>query len=331
MSIDKTKIFIAGTGSYVPEKILTNADFEKMVDTTNEWIIQRTGIEQRHIAAPDEATSDLGYKAALNAIDSAGISISEIDLIIVATVTPDMSFPSTACIIQNKLNAVNAACFDLSAACTGFIYALSVAKDIMSNNNNMNTALIIAAETLSRITDYEDRSMCVLFGDGAGAAILKKGPGESHIHDYILKADGSYGDLLKLPAGGSRMPASEHTIKNKLHFINMDGNAVFKVAIKSMSSIAEEILLKNNMNVNNLDMVIFHQANIRILDFVRKRLQIPEDKVYINIQKYGNTSAATIAIALDEVVKKELVKKGSNILVVAFGGGFTWGALLLTL
>ncbi|HPN30245.1 MAG TPA: beta-ketoacyl-ACP synthase III [bacterium] len=331
MKKNKNKVYIAGTGSYIPEKILTNSDFEKMVDTTNEWIIQRTGIEQRHIAAPDEATSDLGYSAAVRALDSAGVSADELDLIVVATVTPDMSFPSTSCIIQQKLKAVNAACFDLSAACTGFIYALTAAKDMMTGNDRINTAIVIAAETLSRITDYEDRSMCVLFGDGAGAAVLKKSSDKSYIKDSILKADGSYGDLLKLPAGGSRLPASKETLEKRLHYIYMDGNAVFKVAIKSMSSIAEEILEKNGMTSEDLDMVIFHQANIRILEFVRKRLKLPEDKVYINIQKYGNTSAATIAIALDEVIKKGLVKKGANIMIVAFGGGFTWGSMLFTL
>lgn len=331
MKKNKNKVYIAGTGSYIPEKILTNSDFEKMVDTTNEWIIQRTGIEQRHIAAPDEATSDLGYNAAVRALDSAGVSADELDLIVVATVTPDMSFPSTSCIIQQKLKAVNAACFDLSAACTGFIYALTAAKDMMTGNDRINTAIVIAAETLSRITDYEDRSMCVLFGDGAGAAVLKKSSDKSYIKDSILKADGSYGDLLKLPAGGSRLPASKETLEKRLHYIYMDGNAVFKVAIKSMSSIAEEILEKNGMTSEDLDMVIFHQANIRILEFVRKRLKLPEDKVYINIQKYGNTSAATIAIALDEVIKKGLVKKGANIMIVAFGGGFTWGSMLFTL
>jgi 3-oxoacyl-[acyl-carrier-protein] synthase III len=328
---DNVKICIAGTGSYVPEKILTNEDFEKMVDTTNEWIIKRTGIEERHIAAPEEATSDLGYNAALKALKNAKVTSDQIDLIIVATITPDMSFPSTACIIQNKLGANPSICFDLSAACTGYIYALSVARDIMSNSDDINVALVIAGETLSRITDYEDRSMCVLFGDGAGAAVLKKSNDDSYIKNFILSADGQYGDLLNLPAGGSRMPATKETVEKKLHYMKMDGNATFKIAVQKMTNVAEQLLEKNNITIDNIDMVIFHQANIRILKAVRRRLKLPEDKVYINVQKYGNTSAATIAIAFDEVIKKEIVKKGSNIMLVAFGGGFTWGSLLLTL
>ncbi|MFH1239126.1 MAG: beta-ketoacyl-ACP synthase III [bacterium] len=324
----KEMIKIIGTGSYLPERILTNADLEKMVDTSDEWIVTRTGIKERHIAASNEASSDLAVKAARKAIEKAKIKPEDIDLIIVATVTPDMFFPSTACLVQTQLGINNAAAFDVSAACSGFIYALSIAKQYLETGTS-KLALVIAAETLSRITDWQDRNTCVLFGDGAGAAVLKKEEGDSGLLAFYLGADGQYGDLLNMPAGGSRMPATEDTVKQRMHFLKMSGNAIFKVAVQSMIKSSQEVLKKSGLKCEDVNLVIPHQANIRIIEAMAKKVGIPMERVFLNIQKCGNMSSATTAVGLDEAYREGRIKKRNIVELVAFGGGFTWGGCIM--
>ncbi len=316
---------IIATGSYVPERKLTNEYFEKIVDTNDEWIISRTGIEERRVVDENTATSDIATKAALNALEKSGITTEEIDLIIVATVTPDMAFPSTACIVQKNIRAVNAAAFDIEAACSGFIYALTIAESFVSKGVFKNV-LIIGAETLSKITDYTDRNTCVLFGDGAGAAIVSEVEEGYGILSSHIGANGSAGHLLTKPAGGSRMPASEQTLKDGLHYIQMDGSEVFKFAIKIMGEAAEKALEGCNMCKEDIDFLIPHQANTRIIDSAIKRLKISRDKVYVNVNKYGNMSSASIAVALDEANEKNLLKDDAIVVLVGFGGGLTWGS-----
>ncbi len=324
----KIKTGILGVGKYLPENILTNADLERMVDTTDEWITTRTGIKQRRIAADNEATSDMAAKAAKSALSAAGLEAKDIDLIIVATITPDMFFPSTACILQDKLGARNVPAFDIAVACSGFIYGLTIADQFI-RSGVYKKALVVAAEKLSAVTDWEDRSTCVLFGDGAGAAVL--GPVEKGgILAASLGSDGSKGDLLQLPAGGSRMPASFKTVENKLHTIKMEGNVLFKYAVKIMADAALSVTEPLGLKGDDIDIIIPHQANIRILNALAKRMGVdPSKKVYLNIEKYGNMSAASSAVALTEAVEEGRIKKGDIILMDAFGGGLTWGALLI--
>jgi 3-oxoacyl-[acyl-carrier-protein] synthase-3 len=319
---------ILGTGSYVPEKVLTNSDLEKMVDTSDEWITTRTGIKERRIADPSQAASDLGIEAARKALEDAKIAPSEIDMIIVATVTPDMNFPSTACIIQANLGASNAAAFDISVGCSGFIYGLAIAQQFVETGM-YNKILVIGAETLSKITNWKDRNTCVLFGDGAGAAVVGRVESGYGILSTYLGADGTGGKHLYMPAGGSRMPASEETVKKNLHTIFMEGQEVFKFAVKVMDSATIEALNRCGLKPEDIDMLIPHQANTRIIEAARKRLKLSDDKVYINLDKYGNTSAASVAIALDEAYRKGLIKKGDIILTVAFGAGLTWGSSVI--
>lgn len=321
-------IKIIGTGSYLPKKILTNYDLEKMVDTSNEWIVSRTGIKTRHIAGENEASSDLGIKAAKKAIENAKIKPDDIDLIIVATITPDMFFPSTACIVQTKLAIKDAIAFDISAACSGFIYALSIAHKYLSSNAS-KTALVIATETLSKITDWEDRNTCILFGDGAGAAILTNVESQSGFLSFYLGADGKHGDLLKMPAGGSRMPATEETVRQRMHFLKMSGNEIFKIAVQSMIKSAQEALKKSGLKCEDVNLVIPHQANVRIIEAMAKRLKIPMDRVFLNIHRCGNMSAATTAVGLDEAYREGKIKSGDIVELVAFGGGFTWGGCVM--
>ncbi|MFH1379472.1 MAG: beta-ketoacyl-ACP synthase III [bacterium] len=318
-------IKIIGTGSYVPDKIITNKDIEKMVDTSDEWITQRTGIKERRQADAETATSDLATHAARRALAHAQISASEIDLVIVATVTGDMMFPSCACIVQKNIGAHNAAAFDVAAACTGFIYGLSIVKNFMENGQ-YKTILLIGAETLTKITNWEDRSTCILFGDGAGAIILRKMETSSDILSVYLASDGAYGDLLKVPAGGSRIPASIASVKQKLHYIQMDGNAVFKLAVSRMFEAAKTAMELCGRTCADISLVIPHQANLRIIQALAKRLKIPMEKVFLNIQKYGNVSSATTVIGLDEAVKTGRIKEHDIIELVAFGSGLTWGA-----
>ncbi|PIS33689.1 MAG: 3-oxoacyl-ACP synthase [Candidatus Omnitrophica bacterium CG08_land_8_20_14_0_20_41_16] len=323
------KAGIIGVGEYLPKRILTNADLEKMVDTSNEWIVSRTGIKERRLAADNEATSDLAIKAAREALENAHLNPQDLDLIIVATITPDMAFPSVASIVENFLLAKKAAAFDISAACVGFVYALSIANQFIVRGTYKN-ALVIGAEKLSAITDWKDRNTCVLLGDGAGACVLSKVESGGIISAY-LGCDGSKGELLNLPAGGSRKPASHETVDNRLHYLKMQGNELFKIAVKIMTEAARTVLRQAGLTFKDIDLIIPHQANSRIIMAVAKRLGIPEDKIYLNIEKYGNMSSASTATALVEAVKDGRVKKGDTILLDAFGAGLVWGACVIDL
>ena len=325
---DGKKTGILGVGKYLPEKVLTNADLEKMVDTTDEWIVSRTGINERRIASKDEATSDMAVKAARVALDDAGLEPKDIDLIIVATITPDMFFPSTACQLQYKLGIEGVPAFDISVACSGYIYGLAIADQFIKSGMYKH-ALVVAAEKLSAITDWKDRSTCILFGDGAGAAVLGQ-VADGGILGVHLGADGSKGDLLKLPAGGSRMPATKETVEDRLHTIKMEGNVLFKHAVKIMAEAALAVTQPLGLQGEDIDIIIPHQANLRILKALAKRMGVnPDEKIYLNIGKYGNMSAASSAVALCEAVEEGRIKKGDTILMDAFGGGLTWGALVI--
>ena len=320
---------ILGTGHYVPEKVLTNADLEKIVDTTSEWIIERTGIKERRIADPEQAASDLAYQAALRALERAGIDPGELDVIIVGTATPDMSFPATACIVQARLGIPGIPCLDMEAACPGFIYGLGVARGMLEIDNIYRNILVVGVEMLTRITDWEDRNTCVLFGDGAGAVILSSKEGEGGILSSYVGGDGRLQDLLKLPAGGSRKPATHETVDQRLHYLKMRGREVFKHAVLGMEKSAREALSRANLTPEDITWLIPHQANIRIIQATGQRLGVPEEQVYVNIHKYGNTSAASIPIALDEMSRGGLIKRGDILVLVAFGAGFTWGATVV--
>lgn len=322
------KAKIVSTGSYVPEKILTNFDLEKMVDTSDEWITERTGIKERRIAAPEQATSDLAYEASIKALKKANLKPEDIDLIVVATVTPDMLVPSAACILQMKLGATGAVAFDINGACTGFIYALSVAEKFIKTGASKR-ALVVGAETLSRFTDWTDRSICVLLADGAGAVVLEATEDNSGIQVIDIFSDGTMWDFIHMPAGGSKMPVTEDVIKQRLNFIKMRGNETFKVAVKTLEDVVDATLKKAGMNSSELALLVPHQANIRIIQAMAKRLDLPMQKVMVNIDKYGNTSAASIPIALDEANEEGRIKRGDYIMLAAFGAGLTWGAALI--
>lgn len=319
-----TKAGILGVGSYLPEKIISNFDLEKIMDTSDEWIRTRTGIKERRFADVNEATSDLATKAALNAIKDANLTPEDIDLIIVATITPDMIFPSTACLVQANIKATKAACFDLEAACSGFIYGMTVAKQFIETNTYKHV-LVIGAEALSRILDYEDRSTAILFGDGAGAVVMGS-VNEGGVLSTNLGSDGNGKDYLNIPAGGSKNPASEETLKNRLHYVKMAGNDVFKFAVRIMQDASIKCVESANLDIQDIDYLIPHQANIRIIEASAKRLKLNMDKVYVNLDRYGNMSAASIPVALDEAYREGKIKKGDNIVLVGFGGGLTWGA-----
>lgn len=319
-----TKAGILGVGSYLPEKIISNFDLEKIMDTSDEWIRTRTGIKERRVADENEATSDLATKAALNAIKDANLTPEDIDLIIVATITPDMIFPSTACLVQANIKATKAACFDLEAACSGFIYGMAVAKQFIETNTYKHV-LVIGAEALSRILDYEDRSTAILFGDGAGAVVMGS-VNEGGVLSTNLGSDGNGKDYLNIPAGGSKNPASEETLKNRLHYVKMAGNDVFKFAVRIMQDASIKCVESANLDIQDIDYLIPHQANIRIIEASAKRLKLNMDKVYVNLDRYGNMSAASIPVALDEAYREGKIKKGDNIVLVGFGGGLTWGA-----
>ncbi len=319
---------IKGIGAYVPEAFLTNSDLERMVDTSDQWITERTGIKKRHKANPEQATSDLAREAALKAIADAGIKPTDLDIIIVGTATPDMFFPSTACLVQKEIGATKAAAFDISAACSGFLYGLSIAEDFVRAGKYENI-LVVGAETLTRILDWSDRTTCVLFGDGAGAAVVGR-VGDGHgIISTFLGSDGSMGDLLKLPAGGSRMPATEETVRKRLHYVKMEGNKLFKAAVKAMVNAATKVLDDSGYRSQDLDLLVTHQANIRIIDATAKRIDISDEKVYRNVHEYGNTSAASIPIALAEAKQKGMLRDGMLVELVAFGGGLTWASVLM--
>jgi len=318
---------ILGTGSYLPRKVLTNQDLEKMVDTSDEWITTRSGIKERRIVSEGESWSSLATEAAKKALEMAQVEPRDLDLIIAGTFTADMPLPSGACLVQNNLKAYKAAAFDLAAACTGFIYGLIVAEKFIKDDPNIKV-LVIGAEVLSPITNWEDRTTCVLFGDGAGAVVVGRGEGKGILASYI-GSDPTVWDLLCVPGGGSLYPPFKEGVPKEEYFIKMKGNEVFKYAVRYMEETARFVLEKAGYTPTDVDWLIPHQANIRIINMVAKKLGIPQEKVFVNIEKYGNTSAATIPIALDEAVRTGLIKPGDLVLLDAFGGGFTYGAILL--
>ncbi|NLV77681.1 MAG: ketoacyl-ACP synthase III [Tissierellia bacterium] len=323
-----TYVGITGIGSALPDKVITNDDLSKMVDTSDEWIRTRTGIRERRIVEDDMATSDLCTEAAIKALEDAKVDPKDIDLIIVATVTPDMAFPSTACIVQKNLGATNAAAFDMSVGCSGFLYGLATGTNFIKAGA-YKKVLVIGAEVLSKIMDWEDRSTCVLFGDGAGACVLERCEEGLGILSYNLGADGENGHFLTQPAGGSRMPSSIETVEKRLHYIHMDGREVFKFAVRVMEKASIEALKEVDMELEDIDFLIPHQANIRIINSAAKRLKVPKDRVYVNLDRYGNMSSASIPIALEEAYREGLINKGDNILMVAFGAGLTWASVIL--
>jgi 3-oxoacyl-[acyl-carrier-protein] synthase-3 len=327
---DKSRrtVSIIATGSYVPERILTNQDLERIVDTTDEWIRTRTGISERRIAAPDEATSDMATKAAIAAMEQADIEAKEIDLIIVATVTPDMFFPATACWVQKKIGAVRAACFDISAACSGFLYAMEIAQQFISTHV-YNTVLIVGADKLSSIVNWSDRNTCVLFGDGAGAAILRNRGASHGVVATHMGSDGEFAEILFMPGGGSRCPITAENIGQQLNTIKMQGKETYKQAVTAMSDAADRALESAGLKYDEIACVIPHQANMRIIEAIAHRMRLPIEKFYVNLEKYGNTSAAAVAIALDEAHRAGRFKVGDYILLVVFGGGLTWASSVI--
>jgi len=319
---------IVGTGSYLPEKVLTNEELEKIVDTTDEWILTRTGIRERRITANGQASSTLATNAARRALEMAGVSPEELDIIVVGTVTPDMFFPSVGCLVQDALGAKKAVAFDLSAGCSGFVYGLSVADNFLKNGQ-YKKALVVGTENLSKVTDYQDRGTCVLLGDGSGAVVLVAEEGHQGILSTHLHSDGSYKDLLFQPGGGSRVPPTHESIDERLHYLKMDGNKLFKIAVKSLEDVVLEAIAHNNIKDSDIDLLIPHQANLRIIQAIAKRLNLPEEKVFVNIHKYGNTSSASIPIALDEANRAGRIQEDNLLLLNAFGAGLTWGSALV--
>jgi 3-oxoacyl-[acyl-carrier-protein] synthase-3 len=321
-------VSIIGTGSYVPEKILTNDDLSKMVDTSDEWITTRTGIKERRVAAPGEQTSDMGAKAAMKAIEQAGISAADIDLILVATATPDMLFPATACFVQKKIGATNAACLDISAACAGFLFGVEIAQQFITSHTH-DIVLVIGAEKLTSITNWTDRNTCVLFGDGAGAAILAHRGSAHGVISTHIGSDGQYTDILFMPGGGSRCPITKENADENLATIHMSGKDVYKQAVTAMLSASRKALEQAGLTIDDIACVIPHQANLRIIEAIADRLKIPLERFYVNLDRYGNTSAAAVAMALDEANRTGRIKPGDYILMVVFGGGLTWASTVI--
>ena len=323
-----TRATITSTAHYVPEKILTNYDIEKLVDTSDEWIQSRTGIKQRHIVSEDEASSDLSTHVAKDLLAKRGIEPSQVDVIIVGTVTPDHLTPSTAAIVQNNINAQNAWGFDLSAACSGFLYGLETGSKLIESGA-YKTVMVIGVDTMTSVLDFNDRETCVIFGDGAGGVLLEPSDSNDGIISSILKTDGSGASSLRILAGGSRKPASENTLVNREHYIRQDGKKVFKFAVKRMADVSAEILLNNGLKGEDIKLFIPHQANKRIIDATSERCGIPKEKVLINIERFGNTTAGTIPIGLNEAVENNLINNGDYLLLSSFGSGFTWGSILI--
>ena len=320
-------VSIAGTGAYLPEKVVTNDDLAKIVDTNDEWIYSRTGMRERRIARDDQATSDLAAEAAKAALADAGISAEDVDLLIVATLSPDMFFPSTACFVQEKIGAKNAYCYDLGAACSGSLYAIETAKNQIACGA-VETALVIGAEKMSTFLDWDDRNTCVLFGDGAGAAVLKASDTDCGIMRGCFGSDGSLADLLWVPGGGSRNPMSHEMVDQKQQYIKMAGRDVYKHAVKQMTQSVIDVLELNGVASDDIKSFVPHQANARIIEAIGKRLDVM-DRMFMNVEKYANTSAAALLIAVDEVVKSGTIQQGDKMLLVAFGGGFTWGSMIV--
>ncbi len=325
---ESRRVCIAGTGSYAPERVMTNADFEKIVDTSDEWIVTRTGIRERHMARDDETTSDMAAEAARRALAAAGIGPEEVQMIVVATITPDMPFPNTGCLVQDKIGARGAFCFDVEAACSGFVYALELGRQYVSSGA-LDTVLVIGAEKMSSMTDWTDRSTCVLFGDGAGAAVLRPCRRGRGLMTSVMGSDGSLAELLMVPGGGSRNPTSHETVDKGLHYLKMEGREVFKYAVNNMTAAAREALEKSGLSLEDVACVIPHQANVRIIQAIAQRLHAPIEKFFINVDRYGNTSGASVGIAMDEAVRGGRVKAGDVVMLLVFGGGFTWGCSLL--
>ena len=324
----KRTVSIIGTGSYLPERVLTNADLEKMVETNDEWIVSRTGIKERRIASAEQSTSDLAANAALAAMENAGITADEIDLILVATITPDMFFPSTACFVQHKIGAKNAACFDVSAACAGFLYAIEIAQQFITSHT-YDTILVIGAEKLSSIVDWTDRNTCVLFGDGAGAAILRHRGGGHGVVSTFMGSDGGLSDILYIPGGGSKFPVTKENADQRLNCIKMNGKETYKHAVISMLDAAQRALAEANLTPEDLACIIPHQANLRIIEAIAHRLDVPMERFMVNLDRYGNTSAAAVAIALDEANRTGRMQVGDYVLLVVFGGGLTWASSVI--
>jgi 3-oxoacyl-[acyl-carrier-protein] synthase-3 len=324
----KTGVGILGIGTALPSKVVTNADLEKTLDTSDEWIRTRTGICERRIAAEEVCTSDLAAAAARAAMCDAATGVDEIDLIILATATPDAPLPATACYVQAKLGASRAAAFDVAAGCTGFIYALSVGHQFVASGSSRRV-LVIGAEILSRILDWQDRATCVLFGDGAGAVVLGPVPEGQGLLSFKLGSDGTYADLLAIPAGGTKLPTSVATAEAHLHYVKMAGNEVFKFAVRVIGDITVQALNELGLTVADLDFLVPHQANLRIIDAARKRFELPEERVIVNIDRYGNMSAASIPVALEEAIRTGRLKRGDLVAMVGFGAGLTWGAAIM--
>jgi 3-oxoacyl-[acyl-carrier-protein] synthase-3 len=319
---------IVGVGAYAPERILTNAELEKMVDTSDEWIRQRTGIRERRVAAAHEAPSDLALPAARQALERAGVTAEEIDLIVVGTTVGDMHFPTTGNVLQHRLGCRNAGSMDVYAACSGSIYSLSVGAQYIETGK-YQTVLCVGAETLSRVTDYTDRGTCILLADAAGAVVLRPADGDAGIIDTDLYSDGRYGELLMQPAGGARHPATRENVDQGMHYAKMKGNEVFKVAVRMFGDAAQRILERNGFKPTDLDLFVPHQANLRIIEAAVKRLGVPMERVMVNVERYGNTGAASVYVALEEAWATKKLRAGDLVLLAAFGGGFTWGAALL--
>jgi len=325
----KIRAYISSVGMYVPDTRVTNEELAKSVDTSNEWILERTGIRERRVVSNGQCNSDLSVEAIRTCLDKAGVSADEIDLIIVPTVTPDMMFPSTACVIQNKIGATKAWGFDLSGACSGFLYALSAGAQFIENGH-CGKVIVVGTDVMSSIVDPLDRATCVLFGDGAGAVLLEPSPEDGiGVLDFILRCDGSGGKHLNMPAGGSLMPASRETVDKRLHYVQQDGRSVFKFAVKYMSEVSAQILARNGVDVEELKLFVPHQANLRIINSTAERLKLRKDQVAVNIDRYANTTSATIPIGLYEYHESGKLKKGDLVLLASFGAGFTWGSVLL--
>lgn len=328
MRIPTPRVEVVSTGRYLPERVLTNFDLEKMVETSDEWIRERTGIRERRIAEPEMLAAEMGARAACQAMERAGVHPGEVDVLVVATATPDRWLPATACDLQALIGAKNAAAFDLQAACTGFLYALAMAEGYLVAGRG-EIALVVSTEKMSAITDWEDRSTCVLFGDGAGAAVLRRTNDARGILSSYLRSDGTLAELLFRPAGGVKVPLNHEVLDEKAHLLRMEGREVFKAAVRSMTEAADIALQHAGLTAEDVDLLIPHQANIRIIEATAKYAGIPPEKVYVNVDRYGNMSSATLPVALDEAWERGRIRRGSHVLMVAFGAGFTWGSMVL--